>query len=104
MSARILTSSSGSTTRFHEADGKYAIETVADVAPVLDLVGKLRNEGDHRTGMGDKIVGEVPIVVLDKWARAQGLTFAAVMQDQKLLRRFMNDPDNSGFRIAGGRV
>lgn len=104
MSARILTSSSGSVTRFHEADGKVAIETIVDVQPALDLAHTFRTVGDHYTPMGDKFLGFVPVEVLAKWARARGVTYARLIGDRELMKRFMNDPENSKFRVAGGRV
>ncbi|OZI20507.1 hypothetical protein CAL26_23725 [Bordetella genomosp. 9] len=99
MAGRILTAEARKVTRFHELDGGFAIETVADVEPELEYAKALHNEGHHRTANGDRHVAAVPAVVLNAWAIKRGVTFQAVMQDNRLMREFLNDPDHSHFRV-----
>lgn len=99
MTARILTQRPGKVTRFLEADGKYAIETIQDVEPVLEHAKALHNEGHHTRANGDRHLARIPIVVLDAWAKRRGLGFDDVMRDVRLLEAFMNDPDHSHFRV-----
>ncbi|MCT9125408.1 hypothetical protein [Cupriavidus gilardii] len=104
MSKRLLTSGV-STTFFHEEqDGKVAIESVADVEPIIERAKALHNAGINRTGMGDRHVASIPIIVLDAWARKRGLTFQNVMQDQALMSQFLQDPDHSYFIIDKASV
>lgn len=104
MSARILTASPGSVSLFHEADGRVAIETVTDVAPVLADAAQRRQHGATKTHLGDWHTAEIPVGVLVKWAEARGTSYREVMADDRLFKKFLNDPDNASFRIAGGRV
>jgi len=82
-----------------ERDGKIAFESVQDVEPVVERAKALHNAGRTKTGMGDRHVASIPIIVLDSWARKQGLTYQNVMQDQRLMTRFLQDPDNGHFII-----
>ncbi|MBY4947002.1 hypothetical protein K6V92_10265 [Cupriavidus respiraculi] len=99
MTKRLLTSGISNTFLHEEQDGKFAIETVADVEPVIERAKALHNMGLNRTGMGDRHVASIPIIVLDAWARKRGLTFQNVMQDQAVMSQFLADPDHAYFII-----
>lgn len=103
--SRLFLTGGASQVFFHEEqDGKVSIETVADVSPVVERAKALHNAGRTKTRLGDRHVAEIPIIVLDAWARKQGLTFQHVMQDDALLNRFLQDPDHSYFVIDKGSV
>ena len=104
MSKRFLAGGVSSVFFHEEQDGKVSIETVADVGPAIERTKALHNAGLTRTAMGDRHVAEIPILVIDAWARKQGLTFQNVMQDQSLLNRFLQDPDHSYFIIDKASV
>lgn len=82
-----------------EQDGKIAFESVQDVEPVIERAKALHNGGFNRTRMGDRHVASIPIIVIDGWAKKQGKSFRDVMQDQRLMTRFLQDPDNGHFII-----
>ncbi|WP_354686683.1 hypothetical protein [Cupriavidus necator] len=87
-----------------EQDGKIAFESVQDVEPVIERAKALHNGGFNRTKMGDRHVASIPIIVLDAWAKKQGKSFRDVMQDQRLMTRFLQDPDHSHFVIDKASV
>ena len=101
---KILSVEPGKVTRYHEDGDKFHIQTTADVEPVLERAKALHNEGLDKTGGGDHHLASIPIVVLNAWAIKRGVTFDAVMQNISLLREFLNDPDNSQFRVHKGAV
>lgn len=86
-------------TTFHHEDGKDILRYEQDVEPVLEAIKR----GETRPWLSKekefKAVAEIPVIVLAEWARKQGMTWQQVMEDDKALRRFINDPDNSGWRI-----
>lgn len=105
MTARILTRTKTSVTKWHEqADGGVVIEKVFDVEPILDAAKERHNIGAHTTGMGDKHVASIPVEILDMWAKQRGKTFADVMQDQSLMTAFLEDPAHSAWRIWKGQL
>lgn len=105
MAKRILSINGATTTFLHdEQDGRQAIETVADVSRELERAKALHNAGRTRTGMGDRHVASIPITVLDAWARRIGKCFQDVMQDPRLMDRFLRDPDHRYFVIDTASV
>ncbi|WP_208281719.1 hypothetical protein [Massilia oculi] len=105
MSKRLLRFNGYSATFMHTTqDGKCAIETVEDVTPALERAKERHNLGLTRTGMGDRHVASIPVTVLDAWARRIGKCFQDVMQDPRLMDRFLADPDHRYFVIDTASV
>lgn len=105
MAKRLLSINGATATYLHdEQDGRQAIETVADVSRELERAKALHNAGRTRTGMGDRHVASIPITVIDAWARRIGKCFQDVIQDQRLMGRFLADPDHRYFVIDTASV
>lgn len=104
MSGQILSFDGHTLSKFHADEGKFHIQTVCDVEPTLEHAKYLHNSGQHEAPNGDRHLARVPIVVLNAWASKRGVTFDAVMQDNRLMDEFLNDPDHSLFRVDKGRV
>lgn len=88
-------------TVFHEVEeGKFTIETVQDVEPTAVSNRLKRNYFDERAGWkGDMHhVASIPNVVL--W----DLQRKGILDDEKALARWLNDPDNRWCRTRPGRV
>lgn len=105
MQTRILSNTPLGRTLWHDhGDGRVTVQEVADVTAGVERAKALHNEGHHATGMGDKHVASIPIPVLTEWAAKRGKTFADVIQDSGLMRQFLQDPDNSVFRVWKGAL
>jgi hypothetical protein len=105
MHPRILSLSQRSSTLLHaHADGTATVQQVANVSDAIERAQALHKEGFHQTGMGDKHVASIPISLLTEWAQKRGKTFADVMQDDDLMKAFLEDPDNSFCRIWKGKL
>lgn len=87
-----------------EQDGKIGFESVQDVEPIVERAKALHNAGRTKTRMGDRHVASIPIIVIDAWAKKQGLTFRDVMQDKSLFGRCLADPAHSNFIIDKASV
>lgn len=85
-------------------DGTVTVEQRADVQPIREIVHALDVAGADATPSGDKHVAEVPVIVLQEWARERGKTYADMMQNDGLMREFLTDPANSAFRVWKGRL
>lgn len=102
---RIFDRSRIGVTKWHEeADGTIVLQKTTDVEPVLERAKELHNVGAHTTGMGDKHVASIPVEVLDMWARQRGKTFGDVMRDERLMTEFLQDPDQSAWRVWKGQI
>ena len=85
-----------------EPDGSVTIDTVQDVAPILEdnkrkfnaygdkLTPGKRHDSFHHTH-------RIPLTVYEKWWTETG---GAIDRDPKLLARYLNDPDNKYFQVA----
>lgn len=105
MQKTILSASSGSRTLLHQhADGSSTVQQITDVTDAVERAKALHNAGAHQTAMGDKHVASIPIAVLTEWAQKRGKAFSDVMQDEGLMKQFLEDPDNGVFRIWKGRL
>lgn len=75
--------------------GDLIIETVQDCQPILDYV---KRERDAPVGKEWRKVASVPMCFFDKAAKEGWL------HDRAKWHRFLNDPDNAGFRVWRGNI
>lgn len=95
----------GRVRRFHVLpDETYAISSAVDVEPVLEANKDLAHLQDAKWKDNSNLVARIPSVVyqglLRQW-REQGLSYE---ERQQALHRFLNDKDNSLFRVKAGRL
>lgn len=84
-------------------DGKLVTGSVQDCTPYLENAARLRVEG----GKQDKEMwhaASYPAVVVETYCNRAGIDFAEFMQNKVHVRRMMQDPDLSKFRVFEGRV
>ena len=101
--ATVADSSIDLATKFHLHDGKMTVQRSQDCTPILDLCKTQHNEGIH--GSNDmKLAAKLPFVVIENYCNVNDVDFAEAMRNPIHLKRMLNDPDLSGFRIWKGRV
>lgn len=98
--AQVLSTGHKTVTRYHQDDGKFHIQTTADVQAVVDHAAHLRNTRQHTNPMGDKHLGRIHIVHLNAWANRHGIQFDDIMKDNRLLMRYLEDPENAAFIVC----
>jgi len=74
-----------------------------DVDAVAEHCKALRSAGAGN-GKDDKLAMSAPGWVVNDWCVRKGITFAEFMRDQRMQTRFVEDPDNSAFRVWQGRL
>lgn len=103
MSGEVISADAGLITRMHEIDGGFAIETVQDVEPVLDLTHGLRQVG--AVGSSEmRHAASLPMVVVETYCNASGITLQEFLTDSVHVRTMLNDPALKAFRIWEGRI
>ena len=84
-----------------EPDGTFTITPHQDAQPILDHTkAAYNNYGDKLTpGKRGEFhrVASIPLNVWDQWKRE---TNNAIEKDQKLLAKYLNDPDNKYFKTS----
>lgn len=90
----------------HDDPDKLVMATTADKRD-LDALAKhcadLRAVGAGN-GKNDKLAMRADGWTINDWCVKRGITFAEFMRDKKLQTRFIEDPDNAGFRVWEGRL
>lgn len=90
---------------YDHADDRLTVETVQDVEPILEA-NKRQFDHDDRRFKSEAFnhVARVPLVVLEQWARDKGITYQELMNNDAVMRRFLNDPDNKFLRTKPGKI
>lgn len=90
-------------TLMHEEDGKTIFERVQDCEPIVERTKALHNEGHH--GSSDmKLAASLPMVLVERYCNDHGITFHDFCNGPEHIKRMLNDPSLSHFRVWKGRV
>ena len=88
-----------------EPDGTVTVNTVQDAQPIVDedkqaanAYGSPLTPGKQYHGMR---VATIPFNVFEMWMKE---TNGAIQKDPKLLKKYLNDPDNKYFRTTPTRI
>jgi hypothetical protein len=90
-------------TLMHEEDGKTIFERVQDCEPIMEQAKALHNEGLHGSSEM-KHAAKIPFVIVERYCNDNGITFSEFCNGQDHIRRILNDPSLSAFRIYKGAV
>jgi hypothetical protein len=84
--------------------GDVKIETVQDVEPILEANKRAYNDNNAKKSEIFNKKATIPLVVLEKWLADKGITYREFMIDEKLVKRFVNDPDNRFCLCKPGKM
>ena len=88
--------------KYTEEDGKTYIETVQDIKSIID--DNQRAMADNRYARFDKPmnkVASIPLIIIEQYWNERGID---LMNDNKAMMQFLNDPDNKAFKTMGGTL
>lgn len=86
---------------FH--DGLMTVGRFQDCDPILENAKARHREGFH--GSSDfKHAARIPNVIIEKYCNDNKIEFSEFMQNPAHIKRVLNDPSLSAFRIWPGRV
>lgn len=78
---------------------------MSDIKKVTDYSKAMASAGATENSQGEKLVASVHPAVLIAWLNQRGLTMAEFMSGgTPLAKQFLEDPDNSQFRIWKGKI
>ena len=78
---------------------------MSDIKKVTDYSKAMASAGATENSQGEKLVASVHPAVIIAWLNKRGLTMAEFMSgNSDLARQFLEDSDNSQFRIWKGRI
>jgi hypothetical protein len=89
----------------NEHDGvlRHAVEK-ADLDTLAAHCKALQSVGATKNTQGDWHVMSADAFTIQAWCDRAGVTWAQFFRDKTLQNRFINDPDNSAFRVHTGRI
>lgn len=89
-------------TRMFAQDDRIVVGRSQDCTPVLEDAKRRHNEGMH--GSSElKHAARIPSVIVEKYCNEHGVSFAEFMADPAHIKRVVQHPDNSMFRIWPGK-
>ena len=78
---------------------------MSDIKKVTDYSKAMASAGATENSQGEKLVASVHPAVIIAWLNKRGLTMAEFMSgNSDLARQFLEDSDNSQFRIWRGKI
>lgn len=90
-------------TALHLQGEDLVVAQQQDVEPILEFCKAQHNAGFHGSSEM-RHVAEIPAIVVESYCQKAGITLHDFMSDQTHIRRILENPDNSLFRIWKGRL
>lgn len=90
-------------TKLHVHDGNVTFERFQDCTPIHEQTQALHKEGHHGSGEM-RHAARLPYVIVEKYCNDNNITFSEFMSNKEHVRRMLNDPSLSGFRVWRGHV
>ena len=86
---------------YDEATDQYGLETVQDVGAIVEANKGQFNQVDERANWkGDQHhIASIPLSIYHELAKISNN-----FKDQRVIKKWLNDPDNKVFRTRPGRV
>ena len=88
-------------TRILAQDDKLVVGRSQDCTPIVEDAVRRHNLGMHGTS-DVKHAARIPSVIIEKYCNESGITFGEFMNDPVHIKRLVQHPDNSMFRIWKG--
>ena len=93
----------GMQTRLHVHNGDATFASTQDCTPILEETTRLHNDGAHGSSEM-KHAARIPQIMIEEYLKVHGILFSEFCANQEHIKRMLNDPSLSGFRIWKGRV
>lgn len=90
-------------TKFHFHDGNMTVQRSQDCTPIAERTKAMHNAGEHGTS-DMKLAASLPFVMVEKYCNDNDIEFAEFMRNKEHIKRMLNDPALSHFRVWKGRV
>jgi hypothetical protein len=90
--------------KYDPLEDKLIVKRSADLSDVIEANKKMYDVDNKRYTETFNHVARVPLIAIEQWAKSKGIKYNDVMNDDKLFKKFLNDPDNRFFRTKPGRV
>jgi hypothetical protein len=90
-------------TSYHAQGDELIINRSQDCTPVAEFAKAQHNAGFHGSSEV-KHAASIPMVIVEKYCNDNQVSFADFMDDPAHIKRVVEHPDNSLFRIWPGKL
>lgn len=92
--------------RYHydESEDKLHVERVQDVEPILEANKRAYNDAGSFKSETFNHKARIPVLIWEAWLQAKGISYQEASVDEKILKRFLNDPDNRFCLTRPGKI
>lgn len=91
--------------KYDPDNDRLYIKRTQDVEPILEANKIQYNNADkHFKSEAFNHVARIPLILLEKWSRDHGIKFEEVMNNEAVMKRFLNDPSNKFLRTKPGKI
>lgn len=80
------------------------IERTQDVSGIIQDVADKRQHFDGFKSESMNFVGTIPGIIVEQYLKAKGISYQEFIGDKIHIRRILNDPDYSKFKVFEGRI
>ena len=103
MSKNIFDVTDKGVTTYEESADTFSLTTEQNVSPLINLNNQEYNSGDNNatTSVVGRKVASIPLLVWADWMKE---TNGAIEKDSKLMKKYLNDPDNAFLRTTPTRL
>ena len=93
------------TCNFDAETGLMHVNKTTDVTHILNANKRKFNDADrrYRSEVFNE-VADIPIALAEQWCAQKGIKYAEFLNNPKVLKMFLNDPDNSLCRTKPGKI
>ena len=92
------------TYHYDESEDKLHIKQVRDVGPLLEANKRDYNNAGAFKSEVFNLKARIDPLILMSWLKDKGITYQEFMGNDKVLKRFLNDPDNKFCLTRPGKV
>jgi len=90
---------------FDHNTGLMHVERMRDVTDLIESNKKIFNAADksYRKEVFN-LVGRFDSLAAEQWCTTKGIKYSEFLADPKMVKKFLNDPDNAVWKVKPGKV
>jgi len=92
------------TYHYDEAEDRLHIHRVSDAQPIIEANKRAFNDAGSFKSEVFNLKARIDPIHLEGWLRMKGISYQEFMSSEKLLKRFLNDPDNKFCLTRKGKI
>jgi len=89
---------------YDDLSDTLTIERTEDVSPIITQVAQERQQFDGYKSETFNKVGTIPMIIIEQYLKEFGVSYHEFLNNAVHIKRIMNDPNYSKFKIITGKI